>query len=155
MVDAYWVPELKHQLVSPQYLHTEEGNPMLFKTHSGFYGENRFTKLMANPNVKGHHRQTDLQTNKMQYNLRNNLPIHSAQLIHDQQWTVSILEAAIFETRKHNKNLTAAQRELLKWHFRLVHIGFSHVHFLARNGKLPVNNPKALANCDKVKCAYC
>ena len=28
MVEAYWVPELKHQLVSPQYIHTEEGNPM-------------------------------------------------------------------------------------------------------------------------------
>ena len=28
MLEAYWVPELKHILVSPQYLHTEEGNPM-------------------------------------------------------------------------------------------------------------------------------
>ena len=142
MVDTYWVPELKHRLLSLQYLHTEEGNPMSFKTHSEFEGENRFTELMVKIKVKGYHRQPDLQTTTMQYNLRNNLPIHSDQLPHAQQWTVSILEAAIFETRKHNKNLTAALRELLQRNFRLVHIEFSHVHFLARNGKLPVKNPK-------------
>ena len=33
MVEAYWVPELKHRLVSPQYLHSEEGNPMPLQTH--------------------------------------------------------------------------------------------------------------------------
>ena len=33
MVETYWFPEFKHQLVSPQYLHTEEGNPMSFQTH--------------------------------------------------------------------------------------------------------------------------
>ena len=36
MVKAYWVPELKHRLVSPHDIHTEEKNPMSFQNHSGF-----------------------------------------------------------------------------------------------------------------------
>ena len=53
MVEAYWVPVLKHRLVSPQDLHTDEGNPMSFQTLSGFEGEERFSELMVNPKVKG------------------------------------------------------------------------------------------------------
>ena len=110
MVEAYWVPELKHQLISPQYIHTEEVNPMSFQTHSGFEGEGIFAELMVNPKVNGYHRKPALQTITMKYNHQNNLPIHSAQLLHDQQWMASALEAAICETRNHNKNLTAYQR---------------------------------------------
>ena len=65
MMEAYWVPELKHQLVSPQYRHTEEGNPMSFQTRSGFKEEDRFSELMVKPKVKGYHRQPDIQTNTM------------------------------------------------------------------------------------------
>ena len=110
---------------------------------------------MVKPKVKGYHRQPDLQTTMIQYNRRNNLPIHSSQITHAQQFTTSALEAAIFETSNHNNNLTEAQRELLQWHFRLGYIGFSHVFFLSSTGQLPVKNPKAFANCDKVKCASC
>ena len=114
MVESYWVPELKHILVSPQYLHTEEGNPMSLQTNYGFEVEGRFYELMFKPKVKGYHRQPVLQTTTMQYNHRNNLPYHSAQLHHAQQCTESSLEAAVYETRKYNKNLTVAQRELLQ-----------------------------------------
>ena len=82
---------------------------------------------MTKAKVKGYHRQPALQTTTIQYNLRNNLPIHSYQRSHARQWMASILEAAIYETSKNNKNLTEAQRKLLQWHFRLDHIGFSHV----------------------------
>ena len=74
---------------------------------------------------------------------------------HDQQWTACVLEDTIFETSKHNKNLTKAQRELLQWQFRLGHIVFSYVHFLARTRGLPVNKSKAVSNCDKVKFSSC
>ena len=39
MVETSEVPELKHQLVSPQDIHTKEGNPISFQTHYGFEGE--------------------------------------------------------------------------------------------------------------------
>ena len=78
MVEEYWVPELKHQLLSPQFIHTEEGNPMSFHTYYVFEGEYIFSGLMVKPKVKGYHRHLDLKTTMMQYNRRNNLPIHSA-----------------------------------------------------------------------------
>ena len=56
MVEAYCVPELKHRLVLPQDIQTEEVNTMYFRTHYGFEGEDRFTKLIVKPKVKGYHR---------------------------------------------------------------------------------------------------
>ena len=126
---------------------------MSFQSISGFEEEDRFAEFMVKPKVKGYHRHLDLQTITIQYNQRNNLSIQSAQLTHDQQCTAFALEASIYETSKHNKNLTASQRELLQCHFCLCHIGFSYIHLLARDGQLPVNNPKSFANCDNVKCA--
>ena len=151
-MEAYWVPELKHGLVSPQDIHTKERNTMSFQNKSIFEGEERFSGLMVNTKVKGYRGQPDLQTNKIQYNHQNNLPIHSYQLHHAQQWTESVPEAVICETINHNKNLTADYRELLQWHILLGNIGFSHVRFLSRAVRLLVKNPKAVANCDKVKC---
>ena len=58
-------------------------------------------------------------------------------------------------TEARNENLTGAQKELLRWHFRLGHIGFRHVQWLVRSGKLLVTNPKAVANCELPKCAAC
>ena len=110
MVEAYWVPELKHQLVSLQDLHTEEVNPMSFKNHSVFAGEDRFFELMVKTKLKGYHSPPSLQTTMMQYNHQNNLPIHSFQLPHDQKWTASALEAAICKTRNDYKNLNVAHR---------------------------------------------
>ena len=128
---------------------------MSFQNHYGLEVEDRFSDLMVKPKVKGYHRHTALHNNTIQYNLRNNLPIHSAQLPHAQQWTLSDLGAAIFETSNYNKNLTVSQKEILQWHFRIGNIGFSYVRFLSRTRWLPVNNPKAVVNFDKVKCEYC
>ena len=86
---------------------------MPFQTHSRFEGEDRFSKLISKPKVKGYHRQPALQTTMMKYNQQNNLPIYSAQLPHAQHWTESTLEAAICETGKHNKNLTVATTMVL------------------------------------------
>ena len=68
MVESYWVPELKHQLVSPQYLNTEEDNPVSFQTHSRFEIEEKFTEFIVKSKVKIYHRQPALHTSTMQYN---------------------------------------------------------------------------------------
>ena len=78
MVESYWVPELKHRLVSAQDLYTEEGNPMFFQNKSRFEGGDIFDELMVNTKVKEYHRQPDFHNTTMQYNHRNNLPILSA-----------------------------------------------------------------------------
>ena len=68
MVESYWVPELKHRLVSPQYLNTEEDNPVSFQTHSRFEIEEKFTEFIVKSKVKIYHRQPALHTSTMQYN---------------------------------------------------------------------------------------
>ena len=90
-VEAYWVPELKHGLVSPLDIHTEEGYIISLQTCSEFDGEEIFSEFMVNPKVKGYHNQPCLQTTTMQYNIHINLPIHSVQLTHDQQCMASAL----------------------------------------------------------------
>ena len=63
---------------------------------------------------------------------------------------------AFFVTNEANRNLTPSQKELLQWHFRMVHIGFQHIHWLIRKGRLKVQgNSKAVANCERPKCAAC
>ena len=42
ILESYWVPELKHWFISPQDIHTEDGNPMLLQTHSWFEVEGIF-----------------------------------------------------------------------------------------------------------------
>ena len=48
-----------------------------------------------------------------------------------------------------------SQKDILRWHCRLGHIRFLHLGWLALYNKIPVKNPTAVANCDKVVCAAC
>jgi hypothetical protein len=50
-----------------------------------------------------------------------------------------------------NKNLMANQKEALKWHFKLGHMGLDWVQWLGREGFLP----KSIANVEKPLCASC
>ena len=61
MLESYWVAELKYLLVSPQNIHTEEGNPVSFQNHSGFEGEDIFAYFIVKPKVKEYHKHPDLQ----------------------------------------------------------------------------------------------
>ena len=63
---------------------------------------------------------------------------------------------AVCVTNEANQNLTPSQKELLRWHFRLVHIGFQHVQWLIHTEYLKVQgNSKEVANCERPKCAAC
>ena len=62
----------------------------------------------------------------------------------------------LFSTSKANQNLTPSQKDLLRWQFTLVNIGFQHVQWLIRTGRLKLQeNPKAVANCESPKCVAC
>ena len=50
-----------------------------------------------------------------------------------------------------NQNLSVGQKELLKWHFKLGHIGFDWLQWLARRKLLPYK----IANVEKPLCASC
>ena len=77
-----------------------------------------------------------------------------AEVINQQK---QALCAAISLTENENKNLNTAQKELLKIHFCLNHLAFSHIQWLVRQERIKV--PKAtkvpISNCDIPKCAAC
>ena len=59
-------------------------------------------------------------------------------------------------TEEANQNLSPQQKILLKWHFRLGHIGFATVQWLGRNGMLgPFGEKMGAARLLAPKCAAC
>ena len=87
---------------------------------------------------------------------KNNLPTHEATLPNQIEKEVKALTSAACVTNKANQNLTPSQKELLRWHFRLGHIGFQHVKWLICTGSLKVQvNSKAVVNCERTKCSAC
>ena len=66
------------------------------------------------------------------------------------------LRRVVCVTEKANANLTVAQKELLRWHYQLGHLGMQHVQWLVRQGKLKVRGkPTSVANCEPPHCASC
>ena len=91
-----------------------------------------------------------------EYDPNNKLPTHEAILPNQREKEAKALESAVYVTNEANQNLTPSQKELLWWHFRLVHIGFQHDQWLMLTGRLKVQvNYKAVANCEWPKCATC
>jgi len=59
-------------------------------------------------------------------------------------------------TDEKNQNLTAAQKLLLRYHFKLGHAGFSLVKWLGKNGYFGTKGLHlANTNCDNIKCGTC
>ena len=66
------------------------------------------------------------------------------------------MKSDVCVTNEANQNLTPSHKELIRWYFRLGHIGFQHVQWLINTGRLKVQvNSKAVANCESPKCAAC
>ena len=88
------------------------------------------------------------------YHSSNNLPISKAArpltlAKADYQYHLCV-------TDEGNQNLTDAQKELLRWHFRLGHRDFAAIQHLLRGGHLG-NSPLTLlaGKCSHPKCASC
>ena len=85
-----------------------------------------------------------------------NLLTHEATLPNQREKEAKALTNAVCVTNEANQNLTPSQKELLRWHCRPGHIGFQHVQWLIRTGRLKVQgNSKAVANCERHKCSAC
>ena len=66
----------------------------------------------------------------VKYDPKNNLPTHEANLPNQREKDSKALKNAVCVTNEANQNLTPSQKELLRWHFKLGHIGFQHVQWL-------------------------
>ena len=92
----------------------------------------------------------------VKYDPMNNLPTHKYNLPNQIEKEVKALTSAVCVTNEANQNLTLSHKELPRWNFRLGHIGFQHVQCLICTGHLKVQgNSKAVANCERPKCAAC
>ena len=65
-----------------------------------------------------------------------NLPVCTAYTEGSQDCIHQEFNSVISTTSDRNMNLNAAERELLRWHHRLGHLGFRQIQFLMRSGAL-------------------
>ena len=54
--------------------------------------------------------------------------------------------SAVDVASNNNKNMSEADKELLRMHFRLGHVNFKTLTWMIRSGKAQVQNPKFIAN---------
>ena len=88
-----------------------------------------------------------LQTKKVHLNSKDNLPWILVRTPKSMEDTIACFQATVDLTSEKNKNLNSAQKELLKWHQCLGHTSFNQIQCLARSGKLPLKNAKAVGDC--------
>ena len=69
-------------------------------------------------------------------NPQNNLPTSGAFNANDPFKAADALISTISEVHDANHNLSESEKELLRWHYRLGHIGFKKIQFLLRTGVL-------------------
>ena len=136
---AYYVPEAKRRLLSPQHYLQNSSDPTkqhfaITATHMEF--------------VLEHHRKATVK-----YHHQNNLPTIQMWNSHQQREPqAEAMEACVLNVN--NMNLTPPQKELLRWHFHLCHQGFNSLQRLLRTGHLG-NSPltRAAAKCDIPTCS--
>ena len=135
---AYYVPEAKRRLLSPQHYLQNSSDPtkqhfVITATHMEFASEH-----CRKATVKYHH--------------QNNLP--TIQMWNSHQQREPQARGCVLNIN--NMNLTPPQKELFHWHFRLCHQGFDSLQRLLRTGHLG-NSPltHAAAKCDIPTCSTC
>ena len=90
------------------------------------------------------------------YYLKNNLPNHEAIIPNQIDMEFKALKSTVYVNDEANQNLTTSHKKITLWHFRLGHIGFNHVQWLICAWHIKVKgNYKAVANCERTKCAAC
>lgn len=161
---AYWVPSLGEsvRLISPQGLRSTNGLRGAFASHdnddgrSGFDPTSFLNFASATMALIGN---TPRQYTRSRFHtiLATICPSWSSDsqiLLNDMQLHLLRLSVSRDEN---NQNLTGTQKELLRWHFHLGHIGFEHIKWLARSGFIPVTNPKQFGSADTQipTCAAC
>ena len=154
---ACYVPELPEDLhiISPKDIHKIEVYTGIFI--SNCHGDHdSYEEINLKDNYPGWQKPGHLKRLYIKYDPKNNLPTHKFTLTNHREKEVKALTSSFCITNKANQNLTISQKELLRWHFRLGHIGLQHVQWLIRIGRLKVQgNSKAVANCKRPKCAVC
>ena len=154
-IKAYHVPDMPMRLISPQDMRTIKGNPLKFSTLTHQRRRQGFARLEVKPDQLNWDDMPPIQTKKVNLSSRDNLPWLQVRTPQSMEETISCFAATVDLTSEKNKNLSPAQKGLMVWHQRLGHASFSQIQWLARSGKLPIKNAKAVGNCTIPMCASC
>lgn len=155
--NAYWVPQLESmRLLAPQSLRTAQGNMVTIICHGTLpNGEPSFAELQVRNKGVDWHSTSPLQRLTIPYDPKSNLPELKGSIPANEEKQVMALSGILQVTDDANRNLTGAQKELLKWHYRLGHVGFQWLQWLIRSGRITVSNKNSLSKCPPPKCAAC
>jgi len=139
---AYYILELKTKLFSPQaYFHERNDDSELIIKRS--------CALMRLVSSKEGEESSEITFN---YNQHTRLPTMRAY--RNALTTARALALNACLTDKRNQNLTAAQKLLLHWHFKIGHAGFAK--WLGTKGYFGMKGSHmAHTNCDPIKCGIC
>ena len=122
-VPAFYVPKCNVRLLSTtSLLQTYNNETILIEKH-----QLTLSGISGNP-TKG--AVTAL------VNPTNNLPTSITYRYNDVPIATQALTTTISEVEINNRNLSEPEKELLRWHYRLGHIGYRKVQFLMRTGVL-------------------
>jgi hypothetical protein len=133
--EAYYVPESKQRMLSPQ---------RLFNKKKGFFGyysgdeDNFELKLNDNPIIS------------VPYDSCSALPIAEVLVGPEPEPTVNL---TILE--EGNQNLTGGQKFLLEWHFRFCHLNFQSLQNFLRRAPYEAKIFAAAVKCDHPRCKIC
>ena len=143
--EAFYLPDLKCRLFSPQAYFEEQ-----FKNGADPHEQ-------AELRVR-HHSTTMVWANgaTLTVNYDQNTFLPRIRAYKNAVQTASALALLGEVDAETNQNLTSAQKRLLRWHFRLGHLGFQTIQWLGRQKMLGLLGEKmAAATLQAPKCAAC
>lgn len=133
---AYYVPLANRRIFSPQAYFQNTG-----KSCGSTQNHEGITLLVGD------------KEKKIPYNTINNLPTFYA---HNLDLPHLDATAQVCVSDDDNQNLSAAQKELLRWHFRLGHLNFNSVQLVLKSGNVGDSSIiKSASKCEHPKCASC
>jgi hypothetical protein len=133
--EAYYVPEAKQILLSPQRLFNKKKG--IFGSYSG--DEDKFElKLNDNPIIS------------VPYDSRSALPIAEVLVGPEPEPTVNLTNL-----EPGNQNLTGGQKLLLEWHYRFFHLNFQSLQNVLRRAPFVAKRFSAEMRCDLPRCEIC
>jgi hypothetical protein len=120
---AYYIPTLKQRLLSTAvFCQTYPDNKVSV-------GDQLWT-ISENPSVPSE------SALNVHINPSMNLPTSTGLMSDSISKTATAFQSTVSTTQAHNMNLSEPQKELLRWHYKLGHVGMRTVQFLMRQGAL-------------------
>ena len=149
-VPAYYAPNANRRLLSPQQL-------LQYLRATNASDKSNFT--LTADGLHFRHAKGQIQVD---FDATSNLPISYACVPKNEALCLSVEEMNACITTHQNQNLSAAQKELLRLHFRFGHISLARIQAAIKTGAIATTKTQAMlhkraASCEiqGIRCAAC